>query len=122
MLDVIQNREKGKLGKMNVLKMDKKLNQKIRKILDRDVPLYELTLPEKVKNSGKRLPKPDFDVRPIGPWNLDPNDLAHWKSVPSDIKKHEVKRMHSFLFNKTKDFELKSENFSPIQFFPSMIK
>ena len=56
MLDVIQAREKGKLGKTNVLKMDKKLNQKIRKILDRDVPLYELTLPEKVKNSGKRLP------------------------------------------------------------------
>ena len=52
----------------------------------------------------------------------DPNDLAHWKSVPNDIKEHEVERMHSFLFNKTEDFELKSEDFLPCQFFPNTKK
>ena len=102
--------------------MDTKLNRRIRKILDKDVPLYELTLPEKVKNSAKVLPKPKFDVRPMGLQEKDPNDLAHWKSVPNDFKKHEVKRMHSFLFNKTENFELKSETFLPCQFFPNIKK
>ena len=122
LLDVIQAREKGEIGKTNVLKMDNKLNRRIRKILDKDVPIYELTLPEKVKNSAKRLPKPKFDVRPMGRQENDPNDLAHWKSVPNDYKEHEVKRMHSFLFKTTEDFELKSENFLPCQFFPSTKK
>ena len=51
MIDVIQAREKGKIGSTNVLKMDQKINRSIRKILDRDVPMYELTLTDKVKNS-----------------------------------------------------------------------
>ena len=69
MLDVIEAREKGSLGKVMVLKMDQKVNRTIRKILDKDVPLYEVTLPEKVKNSDGMLPRPGFDVRPIGPQN-----------------------------------------------------
>ena len=58
MLDVIEAREKGSIGKTNILKMDQKVNRTIRKILDKDVPLYELTLPEKVKNSDHQLPQP----------------------------------------------------------------
>ena len=91
-------------------------------MLDKDVPLYELTLPERVKNNEKRLPKPNFEYRPLGPYKSDPKDLAHWKSIPSKVKKHEVKRMRSFLFSKTKKFELKSENFLPCQFFPNIKK
>ena len=67
MLDVIQAREKGKIGITNVLKMDQKINRSIRKILDRDVPLYELTLTEKVKNSDRRLPRISKEFRPLGP-------------------------------------------------------
>ena len=82
LLEVIQAREKGKIGKTNVLKMDRKVNRSIRKILEKDVPFYELTLPEKVKNSAKRLPKPKFDVRPMGRQENDPDDfsrcLLHW--------------------------------------------
>ena len=78
LLDVIQAREKGRIGKTNVLKMDKKLNHSMRKMLDKDVPLYELTLPERVKNNEKRLPKPSFEYRPLGPYKADPKDLAHW--------------------------------------------
>ena len=48
MLDVIKEREQGKIGKTNILKMDQKINQTIRKILDEAVPFYEVTLPEKV--------------------------------------------------------------------------
>ena len=122
LLDVIEAREKGQIGKTNVLKMDSKLNCSIRKILDKDVPFYELTLPEKVKNNEKQLPKPMHELRPLGPQNEDPKDLSHWKSLPRDVKKHEVKRMRSFLFGKTKKYELKSENFLPCQFFPNIKK
>ena len=52
---------------MNVLKMDSKINLSIRKILDKDVPMYELTLPEKVKNNKRRLPMPIIKVRGMGP-------------------------------------------------------
>ena len=52
MLDVIQAKEQGNIGKTYILKMDKKVNKSIRKILDKDVPKYELTLYDKVKNSG----------------------------------------------------------------------
>ena len=38
MLDVIKAREKGNIGKSNLIKMDKKLNRRIRKIVDRYVP------------------------------------------------------------------------------------
>ena len=27
--------------------------------------------------------------------------MAHWKSLPADVKEHEVKRMHCFLFKTT---------------------
>ena len=67
MLDVIQAREKGKIGKTNILKMDKKVNRSIRKILEKDIPFYELTLPEKVRNSARRLPHPNLEVRPKMP-------------------------------------------------------
>ena len=99
--------------------MDRKLNKRIRKILDKDVPLYELTLPEKVQNTAKVLPKPKHAVRPLGEQDKDSGDFAHWKSVPHDIKEHEVKRMHSFLFNKTEDFEHKNEEYLPILLFPN---
>ena len=89
MLDVIQAREKGDIGKTNVLKMDGKVNRAIRKILDKDVPLYELTLPEKVKNSEKVLPYPGFNVRPMGLIKEEPKDIARWKSLPDDVKEHE---------------------------------
>ena len=123
MLDVIKEREQGKIGKTNILKMDSKVNRAIRKILDKDVPLYEVTLPEKVKNSKGQLPRPTgYDVRPIGPSSKEPNDFAHWKSLPKDVKKHEVKRMHCFLFNTTQKFELANETFLPGQFFPEVKK
>ena len=99
--------------------MDRKLNKRIRRILDRDVPQYELTLPEMVQNAAKALPKPKHAVRPLGEQDKDPRDFAHWKSVPQDIKEHEVKRMHSFLFNKTEDFELKNEEYLPNLLFPN---
>ena len=118
MLDVIESREKGNIGKSNLIKMDKKLNGRIRKIIDRYVPSKELTLPEKMKDSSeKKLPRPNFDVRPLGKYSEDPKDLAHWKNLPKNVKKHERKRMHCFLFNKTKKFEHKSENFLPSKFF-----
>ena len=67
MLDVIKAREKGNIGKTNLIKMDKKLNRRIRQIVDRYALPHQLTLPEKVRNStDKRLPKPKFDVRPLG--------------------------------------------------------
>ena len=66
MLDIIQTREKGKIGKANAVKMELKMNRSIRKILDRDVPFYELTLPEKVKNESKQLPRPNFRLTPLG--------------------------------------------------------
>lgn len=118
MLEVIQAREKGSIGKTNVLKMDQKVNRSIRKILDKDVPFYELTLPEKVKNSDRQLPRPGFDVKPIGLQKEDPKEFARWKSLPNDVKEHEVKRMHCFLFDTMEEFELKSENFLPGKFFP----
>ena len=99
--------------------MDRKLNKRIRRILDKDVPQYELTLPEMVQNTAKALPKPKHAVRPLGEQDKDPRDFAHWKSVPQDIKEHEVKRMHSFLFNKTEDFELKNEEYLPNLLFPN---
>ena len=105
LLEVIQAREKGKIGKTNVLKMDRKVNRSIRKILEKDVPFYELTLPEKVKNNKRRLPQPNFEVRLKGPQIKDSVDLTHWKTLPTEVKENEVERMHSFLFNTTKDFE-----------------
>ena len=100
MLEVIQEREQGKICKTNVLKIDQKVNRSIRKILEKNVPFYELTLPEKVKHSSGRLPRPT-----IGAKLKEPIDLTHWKSIPTGDKEHELKRMHSFLFNTTKDFE-----------------
>ena len=117
MLDVIKEREQGKIGKTNILKMDQKINQTIRKILDEAVPFYEVTLPEKVKYSERHLPRPvNFDVR------QEPDDNAHWIGLPKKVKKHEVKRMHSFLFNTTQKFELESEKFLPTKFFPEVKK
>ena len=52
MLDVMQAREVGNIGKTNILKMDNKVNKAIRKILERDVPQYELTLSDRIKNSS----------------------------------------------------------------------
>ena len=52
LLDVMQARELGDIGKTNLLKMDKKVNKAIRKILDRDVPQYELTLADRIMNSN----------------------------------------------------------------------
>ena len=72
-----------------------------------------------VQNAAKALPKPKHAVRPLGEQDKDPRDFAHWKSVPQDIKEHEVKRMHSFLFNKTEDFELKNEEYLPNLLFPN---
>ena len=48
----MQARELGDIGKTNLLKMDKKVNKAIRKILDRDVPQYELTLADRIMNSN----------------------------------------------------------------------
>ena len=56
MLDVIQEREKGKMRKINVLKVDLKVNKTIRKILEKDNPKYELTLYDKIKNCTHKLP------------------------------------------------------------------
>ena len=107
MLDVIQAREIGDISKTNILKMDSKVNKAIRKILERDVPKYELTLADRIKNSDHQLPQPgNHTVRPIGPQDQVPNDLAHWRSLPTDVKEHEVERMHSFLFNTTGEFEM----------------
>ena len=70
--------------------MDHKVNCSIRKILDKAVPEYQLTLSDKIMHSGHQLPKPDVHrVRPIGK-NEDPIDLAHWKSIPEDVKESEV--------------------------------
>ena len=105
MLDVIQAKEQGNIGKTYILKMDKKVNKSIRKILDKDVPKYELTLYDKVKNSGHLLPKPMLhNVKPIGPQGQLPFNQSHWQSLPIDVKEHEVERMHSFLFNTTSEF------------------
>ena len=105
MLDVMQAREVGNIGKTNILKMDNKVNKAIRKILERDVPQYELTLADRIKNSNHILPQPgNYTVRPMGPQGRVPFDLAHWKSLPTDVKQHEVERMHSFLFNTTEEF------------------
>ena len=107
MLDVIQAREIGDIGKTNILKMDSKVNKAIRKILERDVPKYELTLADRIKNSDHQLPQPgNHTVRPIGPQAQVPDDLAHWRSLPTDAKEYEVERMHSFLFNTTSEFEM----------------
>lgn len=68
MLEVLQLREKGELGKTNTMKMDKKVNKAICKILDKSVPKYELTLADQIKNSVQQLPQPPlYNVRPIGP-------------------------------------------------------
>lgn len=121
MLDVMQAREIGDIGKTNILKMDNKVNKSIRKILEKEVPKYELTLADKVKNSDHQLPQPGHHtVRPMGPQGQVPNDQAHWKSLPMDVKKHELKRMHSFLFNTTSKFETERENFLPRPFFPEI--
>ena len=123
MLDVIKEREKGGIGKTCVLKMDHKINRTIRKILDEAVPFYEVTLPEMVTNRDGQLPQPDnFDVRPTGPQGKEPDDFSHWKSIPNEVKKHEMKRMHCFLFNTTREFELEGETFLPHQFFPEVKK
>ena len=98
----MQARELGDIGKTNLLKMDKKVNKAIRKILDRDVPQYELTLADRIMNSNHLLPQPsNHTARPMGPqsqieyFNLEsgkgaqfevPFDLAHWKSLPTDVK------------------------------------
>ncbi len=108
MLDVLQAREKGQISKTNVLKMDKKVNETIRKILDKDIPKYELTLYDKIRNSAQQLPIPNS----MGLHQIqDPSDLAHWKGLPIDVKKHEVKRMHAFLFKTTSEFDPVRENF-----------
>ena len=120
MLDVMQAREIGDIGKTNILKMDNKVNKKIRKILDRDVPKYELTLADRMKHSNSQLPQPNYTVRPMGSQVHIPNDLAHWKSLPSDVKDNEVERMHSFLFSTTSKFESEKETFMPLPFFPEI--
>ena len=111
MLEVIQEREQGKICKTSVQKIDQKVNRSLRKILDKNVPFYELTLPEKVKHNARQLPRPTIGAKLKGLQSKEPIDLTHWKSIPTEDKEHEVKRMHSFLFNTTKDFELESENF-----------
>ena len=122
-LDVMQAREIGDIGKTNILKMDNKVNKSIRKILEKDVPKYELTLADKVKNSDHQLPQPGHHaVRPMGPQGPVPSDQAHWKSLPMDVKKHELKRMHAFLFNTTSEFETEREKFLPRPFFPEIKK
>ena len=90
MLEVLELREKGEIGKTNILKMDKKVNKAICKILDKSVPKYELTMSDLIKNSEQQLPQPHlYNVRPLGPRSHDPADLTHWKSLPIDVKEHE---------------------------------
>ena len=86
--------------------MDSKVNASIRKILENQFPMESQTLKEKTKDNDYRLARPFFHrICPIGPQSEDTDDLAYWKSIPAEVKKDEVKRMHSFFFNTTKDFE-----------------
>ena len=79
MLEVLELREKGEIGKTNILKMDKKVNKAICKILDKSVPTYELTMADKFKNCVQQLPQPRlYNVRPLGPLRQEPADLTHW--------------------------------------------
>ena len=95
--------------------MDSKVNASIRKILENQFPVESQMLKEKTKDNDYRLPRPLFhDICPIGPRPEDTDDHAHWKSIPAEVKKDEVKRMHSFFFSTTKDFE--SDNIKPLPF------
>ena len=128
-LDVIKARDQGQISKRNILKMDTKINKNIRKLLRNanDLPIpFPSTLPEQINKCTlsiqdlHRLPKPESPKRNYLGFQLkEPVDLAHWKSLPNEVKEDEFKRMHDFLFQNTAAFSTfpgAKENFMPNPF------
>ena len=115
MLEVLQAREKGQICRKNILKMDSKVNASTQKILENKFPKETQTLKEQLKDNDYNLPRPKFHkIRPLGPRSQDTDDLAYWKRIPAEVKKDEVKRMHSFFFNSMNKFESANENIKPL--------
>ena len=99
-MDVIKARDQGQISKRNILKMDSKINKKVRKLLENvdALPIpFPATLPEQIDkctlsiNDLHKLPMPGpFKRTHIGLKLDEPVDLTHWKSLPADVKEDEV--------------------------------
>ena len=85
-----------------------------------------VTLPELINNCTlnvndlRKLPKPEpLKMNHLGLKYEVSQDLAHWRSVPADVKEDEVKRTHAFLFENTAElskFTGSKEPFMPYPF------
>ena len=101
-LDVIKARDQGQISKRNILKMDNKINKKVRKLLENGDALsipFPATLPEHINKCTlsitdlHKLPMPGPPKRThIGQLEetIETVDLTHWKSLPPDVKGDEV--------------------------------
>ena len=113
-MDVIRARDQGQISKRNILKIDNKINKKVRKLLTNvdTLPIpFPVTLPEQINRCTlsikdlHKLPIPGPPKRALVGLELDePVDLAHWKSLPADVKEDELERMHAFFFQNTAEF------------------
>ena len=100
---IIKAKDLGQIKKRNILKLDQKINEKLRNYLSNEGAKYSPCLPETaaLKYTGRRLPVPKALSESTG--QLITNDWLHWKTLPTELKEEDVKRMHSFLLLKPED-------------------
>jgi len=100
---IIKAKDLGQIKKRNILKLDQKINEKLRNFLSNEGAKYSPCLPETaaLKYTGRRLPVPEALSESTG--HLLTNDWLHWKTLPTELKEEDVKRMHSFLLLKPED-------------------
>lgn len=122
LMAVVKAKDDGLIKRRNILKMDKKVNECVRKYLSSNHgSTFRTTLAEKLTRSQRRhLPKPftEPEEPPVqGVSMLDPlaitRDQLRWSKLPDDIRDEALSRMHSFLLLKSDDVPIGAMPISP---------
>ena len=104
-------RDEGLIKKRNILKMDRKINDSVRKYLDSYGFRFRSTLPEQVAQGSRwTLPMP-FSEKDK---ETSSNEQQRWAQLPEDIREEARTQLHSFLLLKSDDIPLGFSYFSPV--------